>query len=50
MNSSLTSRPSAGCCAKRRWWGSEVLAACMRHGMGEEDNSIVIEEIRRRIW
>jgi 3-hydroxyisobutyrate dehydrogenase-like beta-hydroxyacid dehydrogenase len=27
---------------------SEVLEACMRHGEGEQDNSIVIEEIRRR--
>jgi hypothetical protein len=25
-------------------------AACMHHGEGEEDYSIVIEEIRRRIW
>jgi 3-hydroxyisobutyrate dehydrogenase-like beta-hydroxyacid dehydrogenase len=25
-----------------------VLEACIRHGEGEKDNSIVIEEIRRR--
>jgi L-threonate 2-dehydrogenase len=25
-----------------------VLEACLRHGEGEQDNSIVIEEIRRR--
>jgi L-threonate 2-dehydrogenase len=25
-----------------------VLEACLRHGEGEKDNSIVIEEIRRR--
>jgi len=25
-----------------------VLEACQRHGEGEQDNSIVIEEIRRR--
>ena len=25
-----------------------VLEACLRHGEGERDNSIVIEEIRRR--
>ncbi len=28
---------------------AEVLQACLRHGEGEQDNSIVIEEIRRRI-
>jgi 3-hydroxyisobutyrate dehydrogenase-like beta-hydroxyacid dehydrogenase len=28
---------------------AEVLEACLRHGEGEQDNSIVIEEIRRRI-
>jgi putative dehydrogenase len=28
---------------------ADVLAACVRHGEGEQDNSIVIEEIRRRI-
>jgi len=27
-----------------------VLEACQRHGEGEQDNSIVIEEIRRRRW
>lgn len=27
---------------------AEVLEACMRHGEGEQDNSIVIQEIRRR--
>jgi 2-hydroxy-3-oxopropionate reductase len=27
---------------------ADVLAACVRHGEGEQDNSIVIEEIRRR--
>ncbi len=27
---------------------AEVLQACLRHGEGEQDNSIVIEEIRRR--
>jgi 3-hydroxyisobutyrate dehydrogenase-like beta-hydroxyacid dehydrogenase len=27
---------------------ADVLEACVRHGEGEEDNSIVIEEIRRR--
>jgi 3-hydroxyisobutyrate dehydrogenase-like beta-hydroxyacid dehydrogenase len=27
---------------------AEVLEACLRHGDGEQDNSIVIEEIRRR--
>jgi len=27
---------------------AEVLEACIRHGEGEQDNSIVIEEIRRR--
>jgi 3-hydroxyisobutyrate dehydrogenase-like beta-hydroxyacid dehydrogenase len=27
---------------------AEVLEACMRHGEGEQDNSIVIKEIRRR--
>jgi len=27
---------------------ADVLEACMRHGEGEQDNSIVIEEIRRR--
>lgn len=27
---------------------ADVLEACMRHGEGERDNSIVIEEIRRR--
>jgi 3-hydroxyisobutyrate dehydrogenase-like beta-hydroxyacid dehydrogenase len=27
---------------------ADVLEACMRHGEGEEDNSIVIKEIRRR--
>ncbi len=28
---------------------AEVLQACLRHGEGEQDNSIVIEEIRRRL-
>jgi 3-hydroxyisobutyrate dehydrogenase-like beta-hydroxyacid dehydrogenase len=28
---------------------ADVLEACMRHGEGERDNSIVIEEIRRRM-
>jgi 3-hydroxyisobutyrate dehydrogenase-like beta-hydroxyacid dehydrogenase len=28
---------------------ADVLEACMRHGDGERDNSIIIEEIRRRI-
>jgi 3-hydroxyisobutyrate dehydrogenase-like beta-hydroxyacid dehydrogenase len=28
---------------------ADVLQACLRHGEGEQDNSIVIEEIRRRI-
>jgi putative dehydrogenase len=28
---------------------ADVLEACMRHGEGERDNSIVIEEIRRRV-
>jgi 2-hydroxy-3-oxopropionate reductase len=28
---------------------AEVLEACLRHGDGEQDNSIVIEEIRRRV-
>jgi 3-hydroxyisobutyrate dehydrogenase-like beta-hydroxyacid dehydrogenase len=28
---------------------ADVLAACMRHGEGDADNSIVIEEIRRRV-
>ena len=28
---------------------AEVLEACLRHGEGEADNSIVIEEIRRRV-
>jgi 3-hydroxyisobutyrate dehydrogenase-like beta-hydroxyacid dehydrogenase len=28
---------------------ADVLGACLRHGDGEQDNSIVIEEIRRRI-
>lgn len=28
---------------------AEVLLACLRHGEGEKDNSIVIEEIRRRV-
>jgi 3-hydroxyisobutyrate dehydrogenase-like beta-hydroxyacid dehydrogenase len=28
---------------------AEVLQACVRHGDGEQDNSIVIEEIRRRV-
>ena len=27
---------------------ADVLEACLRHGEGEQDNSIVIEEIRRR--
>jgi len=27
---------------------ADVLEACMRHGEGEQDNSIIIEEIRRR--
>jgi 3-hydroxyisobutyrate dehydrogenase-like beta-hydroxyacid dehydrogenase len=27
---------------------AEVLEACRQHGEGEQDNSIVIEEIRRR--
>ncbi len=25
-----------------------ILEACVRHGEGEQDNSVVIEEIRRR--
>jgi putative dehydrogenase len=29
---------------------AEVLEACMRHGEGEQDNSIVIKEVRRRTW
>ena len=28
---------------------ADVLEACVRHGEGEPDNSIVIEEIRRRV-
>ncbi len=28
---------------------ADVLEACMRHGEGEADNSIIIEEIRRRV-
>jgi len=28
---------------------ADVLHACLRHGEGEQDNSIVIEEIRRRV-
>jgi putative dehydrogenase len=28
---------------------ADVLEACIRHGEGDEDNSIVIEEIRRRV-
>jgi 3-hydroxyisobutyrate dehydrogenase-like beta-hydroxyacid dehydrogenase len=28
---------------------AEVLLACLRHGEGEKDNGIVIEEIRRRV-
>jgi putative dehydrogenase len=28
---------------------ADVLEACVRHGDGEQDNSIVIEEVRRRI-
>jgi 3-hydroxyisobutyrate dehydrogenase-like beta-hydroxyacid dehydrogenase len=28
---------------------AEVLEACVRHGEGDDDNSIVIEEIRRRV-
>ena len=28
---------------------ADVLEACLRHGEGEQDNSIIIEEIRRRI-
>jgi 3-hydroxyisobutyrate dehydrogenase-like beta-hydroxyacid dehydrogenase len=28
---------------------ADVLAACMRHGEGDADNAIVIEEIRRRV-
>ncbi len=28
---------------------ADVLEACLRHGEGDEDNSIVIEEIRRRV-
>jgi 2-hydroxy-3-oxopropionate reductase len=28
---------------------AEVLEACLRHGEGDQDNSIVIEEIRRRM-
>jgi 3-hydroxyisobutyrate dehydrogenase-like beta-hydroxyacid dehydrogenase len=28
---------------------ADVLQACVRHGDGEQDNSIVIEEIRRRV-
>jgi hypothetical protein len=27
---------------------ADVLQACLRHGEGELDNSVVIEEIRRR--
>jgi 2-hydroxy-3-oxopropionate reductase len=29
---------------------ADVLQACVRHGDAEQDNSIVIEEIRRRVW
>lgn len=29
---------------------ADVLQACVRHGDSEQDNSIVIEEIRRRVW
>ena len=28
---------------------AEILEACLRHGDGDQDNSIVIEEIRRRV-
>ena len=28
---------------------AEVLEACMRHGEGDKDNSVIIEEIRRRV-
>ena len=28
---------------------ADVLEACMRHGEGDKDNSIVIDEIRRRV-
>jgi len=28
---------------------AEVLEACLRHGQGDQDNSVVIEEIRRRV-
>jgi 3-hydroxyisobutyrate dehydrogenase-like beta-hydroxyacid dehydrogenase len=28
---------------------ADVLQACVRHGDSEKDNSIVIEEIRRRV-
>ena len=28
---------------------ADVLQACVRHGDAEQDNSIVIEEIRRRV-
>ncbi|MGB6174608.1 MAG: NAD-binding protein, partial [Xanthobacteraceae bacterium] len=28
---------------------ADVLQACLRHGEGEQDNSIVIEEVRRRV-
>jgi 2-hydroxy-3-oxopropionate reductase len=28
---------------------ADVLEACLRHGEGEQDNSIIIEEIRRRV-
>jgi hypothetical protein len=27
---------------------ADVLEACVRHGEGDSDNSIVVEEIRRR--
>jgi hypothetical protein len=29
---------------------AEGLQACLRHGEGEQDNSIVIEGIRRRVF
>jgi 2-hydroxy-3-oxopropionate reductase len=28
---------------------ADVLEACLRHGQGDDDNSVVIEEIRRRV-
>jgi hypothetical protein len=29
--------------------GTRLYQACLRHGEGDQDNSIVIEEIRRRV-